>query len=81
MEIKCKLNLKFSDPTTARKIMEALDIDNSDYIESELEGDSIISEIKSKSFMSLLHTIEDYLSCLSTAENLLDEKETNGNQN
>ena len=74
MDIECKLTLKYSNPDNARKIRQSLEIDNSNFVETELSGNTIIARIKAESFLSMLHTLEDYLSCLATAENLILEK-------
>jgi hypothetical protein len=72
MFIHCELRLSYSSLDTADKIKRSLDVDNQNFIETQLSSNSIIAQIETKSCMSLLHTLEDYLACLSTAENLLE---------
>jgi hypothetical protein len=76
MEIQCKFTFKYPNKTIAKKMVDSLEIDNLDYVKSKLEENIVIVDIKSSSFMSLLHTVEDYLSCLATAENILVEDNT-----
>ena len=73
MTIQCKLTLTYLKPEIARKIKDSLEVDNQNFLKTELSGDSIIAIIEAKSCMSLLHTLEDYISCLSTAENVLED--------
>jgi hypothetical protein len=76
MNIQCKFTFKYPDRTTAEKMIESLEIDNLNYIKSKLEENILIVDIQANSFMSLLHTVEDYLSCLATAENILVENKS-----
>ena len=72
MTIHCELRLSYSSPDIADKIKRSLDVDNQNFIEAQISNNQIIAQIEAKSCMSLLHTLEDYLACLSTAENLLE---------
>lgn len=57
----------------AKQIKNSLEVDNYRFIRTNLEGESLIANIDSESFLSLLHTTEDYLSCLVTAENVITQ--------
>ena len=57
----------------ARQLKDSLEVDNYRFIRTELAGNSLIAIIDSESFLSLLHTTEDYLSCLVTAENVITQ--------
>jgi hypothetical protein len=59
----------------AMNVNKSLEADNYKFLKTELLIDKLTVVMESKSFMSLLHTIEDYLSCLITAENILDQEE------
>jgi hypothetical protein len=59
----------------AINVHKSLEADNYKFLKTELLNDKLTVVMESKSFMSLLHTIEDYLSCLITAENILDQEE------
>ncbi len=73
MKIQCKFVFKYPDPETAKKIRDSLEVDNYQFIQSILDGDKLIATIESESFPSLFHTTEDYLSCLTTAENVISQ--------
>jgi hypothetical protein len=71
MDVMCKFVFQFPDSESALKIKNTLDVDNYSFIRTEVKENTLVADISSKSVMSLLHTIEDYLSCLSTAESIL----------
>jgi hypothetical protein len=73
MKIQCKFTLKYPDQNIAMKIRDSLEVDNYKFIETKLEFDTLITIIESESIMSLLHTTEDYLSCLTTAESVISQ--------
>ena len=58
---------------TALKIRDSLEVDNYKFVETKLENDTLVTVIESESIMSLLHTTEDYLSCLTTAESVISQ--------
>jgi len=76
MKIQCKFTLQYPSSDIAEKIKDALEVDNYKFVQASLNGDEIIAEIESNSAMSLLHTIEDYLSCLTTAERVIIQTRT-----
>jgi hypothetical protein len=71
MKINCTFLFEYQDHKTAQRIMDALEVDNKKFISTELEGNKLTARTETDSIMSLLHTFEDYLSCLSTAENVI----------
>ena len=75
MKIHCRFIFDYPNQNTAEKIRDALEVDNYKFIQTEIKNHQLIANIESKSVMSLLHTIEDYLSCLTTAENVIAETE------
>jgi len=77
MKLHCRFIFQYSSPATAEKIRDSLEVDNYRFIHTKLDNDKLIAEIESDSLMSLLHTTEDYLSCLSTAENMIAQTKKN----
>ena len=45
-----------------------------DYIQSKKKGKTIITNIESNSISSLIHTLDDYLACISIAEKIIKKK-------
>jgi tRNA threonylcarbamoyladenosine modification (KEOPS) complex Pcc1 subunit len=71
MDIKCKLEFYYDDEKTAKTVFDSVDVDNYGYVDAELREKKIVSRIKAKNLASLLHTLEDYLSCVSIAEKMM----------
>ncbi|MFQ5838352.1 MAG: KEOPS complex subunit Pcc1 [Thermoplasmata archaeon] len=71
--VHCRLEFAYPDKEVARKVLKAVELDNYPYVEAHLEGNRVISETAADSLDSLIHTLEDYLSCISVAEKMLDE--------
>ena len=68
MTIICELVFDYPAPDIARTIFASVSPEDAGYVESKLEGSSIFSTISAKSLNSLLHTLDDYISCIQVAE-------------
>jgi hypothetical protein len=55
-------------------IHQALNVDNDIYIKSRQEKNTITSQIDTTSLASFLQTVDDYLACVTIAENILEKK-------
>jgi hypothetical protein len=73
MNISCEFKFKYPDATTAAKVRSSLEVDNSRFVKTKLDNETLVAEMEADSIMSLLHTIEDYIACLSIAENVLEQ--------
>ena len=73
MKTSCRIEIDFKDKKIAEKILKSIKVDDFDFAVSKIEGNVLIADIKSDKASSLLHTIDDYLSCISVAENVLDK--------
>lgn len=71
MKVSCELVLDFKDEETAEKILQSIKVDDFDFVSSQISGKTLKSTIESKSVSSLLHTLDDYLACLSVAEKIV----------
>ena len=67
MQVTCELRIRCEDARRARVVNEAVARDNEGYIESRVEGNVILARTDSENVYSLLHTLNDFLSCLSMA--------------
>jgi hypothetical protein len=74
MKIECTLELRYENEITAEAVSKAVGVDNYQFVASKLEGDKILSKIESNSISSLIHTLDDYLACVSVAEKVANEK-------
>ncbi|MCK5459103.1 MAG: hypothetical protein KAI20_04370 [Thermoplasmatales archaeon] len=73
MKISCNLNIEYDDSKKAEKILRSIKVDDFDFVKSKIHNKSLEATITSKSVSSLLHTLDDYLSCLSVAEKIVDK--------
>jgi len=74
MKLNCKISIEFDDKSKAKKVLKSTEIDDFDFVKSKLEGKNISAEINSSSISSLIHTLDDYLSCISVAKKLVEDK-------
>ena len=68
MKSSARLTLGFDDLDSARAIAAAVAIDDDDYIRTTRRGRTLIGEAAADGPMSLLHTLDEYLACISVAE-------------
>lgn len=73
MRVRCKLELNYSDARSAEIIYRSVKVDDERFVKSSLDGNKLIAEIETDSTGSLLHTLDDYLACISIAEKILDK--------
>lgn len=66
-KVKCEIYIECKNKETANLINKALSIDNERYIKTEVRENYIIAKAEAENIMSLLHTLDDFLSCLSLA--------------
>ncbi len=73
MKVKCKLLIECESKREAMIINESLKVDNERYIFTRVKGNFIEAKAEAKEILSLLHTIDDFLSCLSVAKRTIEE--------
>jgi tRNA threonylcarbamoyladenosine modification (KEOPS) complex Pcc1 subunit len=73
MEVSCNLKIDLKNKSDAKKVLESIKVDDFDFVNSEIKNSTLEAEIKSESISSLLHTVDDYLSCVSVAVKVLDK--------
>jgi len=66
--VECQLEFEYEDEFLARAIANSVKVDDYTYVSTQQIGKKIHAKMSSESILGLLHTIEDYISCLSTAE-------------
>ena len=68
MNISCTLEFEYPSGQVAENIAKSIKVDDENFVKTDVEGGTISAIIESNNIPSLLHTIEDYLACLSIAE-------------
>lgn len=74
VKVTCLLTFSYGSEEEARRILSSVQTDNVDFVKTHLDGNSLVSEISADGLMSLLHTLNDYLSCLTVAEEIIGKK-------
>jgi hypothetical protein len=71
-DIRCRvrLSVRFATAGEARRAAAALEPDNEGFIRTTLKGRVLEAEAAASSIPALLHTMDDYLACLSVAARL-----------
>jgi len=73
LKISCKIDLEYKNQEIAKTVFQSVKVDNFDFIKSKVEKNQLSAEIKSKSVSSLIHTLDDFLACVSVATNVVDK--------
>ncbi|MBI5000751.1 MAG: hypothetical protein HZB92_04390 [Euryarchaeota archaeon] len=73
MKSRATLSLQFKDDAEASAVASALKIDDGGFIETELKGKEVVASAEAKDPMALLHTLDDWLACATTAEKAVKE--------
>jgi hypothetical protein len=68
MKIQCKFIFDYPSIQLAQVVYRSLQIDNQDYLKSWLRESQIEVIITGSSIPPILHTLNDFLSCLTVAE-------------
>lgn len=73
MKAKCKLVIDFEDKSKAENILKSVKVDDFSFVKSKIDGKTLEAEISSKNVSSLIHTLDDYLACVSVAAKVVDK--------
>lgn len=68
MSARATLRLAFATEAEARVLAAALSPENGKWLVSRVEGATLVCEAEADAPLSLLHTLDDALACLTAAE-------------
>lgn len=71
MKASCDIRIDFESKDVVKTVLESIKVDDFNFIKSKISGKSIRAHIKSNSVSSLLHTLDDYLACVSVASKVV----------
>ena len=74
MDIHCEISLAYDTESQAQKIQKVVAIDDGSFISSTTMNNTLVANINSTSLPSFLHTLDDYLACVTVAENVLKKE-------
>ena len=72
MRISCTMEFNYDSEDEAQAVARAVEVDNEGFITMVVEGKRIRSIAESESISSLIHTMDDFLSCVSVAERVVN---------
>ena len=73
MKTSCEITIEYDSVKKAETVHKSIKVDNFEFVDSSIQGKKLNAKIKSNSVSSLLHTLDDYLSCVSVAEKIVDK--------
>jgi len=71
MKATCTLSLEFDSPEKAHNVLRSIQADDQGFVTSTVKGKVLEATMESKSVSSLLHTLDDYLACVSVAAEIV----------
>ena len=73
MKATCDVIIDYETEEKARVVLQAIEVDNMDFVTCTLQKRKLHAHIESKSISSLLHTLDDYLACVTVADRVVDK--------
>jgi hypothetical protein len=73
MKAVCDLKIDFDDESKVKTVLKSVSVDDFDFVKSKVKGNKLEAHIESKSVSSLIHTLDDYLACVSVASKVVDK--------
>jgi tRNA threonylcarbamoyladenosine modification (KEOPS) complex Pcc1 subunit len=73
MKASCDIKIEFENQEIVKTVLRSVNVDDFNFIKSNIYGKNLEAHIKSNSISSLLHTLDDYLACVSIASKVVDK--------
>ena len=73
MNVSCNLEIDFDSKEKAENVFKSIKVDDFSFVSSKIYNGSLKAKIQADSISSILHTIDDYLACVSVAEKIVDK--------
>ena len=73
MQVKCEVIIDIDDIKKVKTILKSIKVDDFDFVKSKTSGKRLEAIIEANSISSLMHTLDDYLSCVSVAMKVVDK--------
>ena len=73
MDVTCDIVIEFDDPNKVKTVLKSIRVDDFDFVKSKATNKRLEAKIKTNSISSLLHTLDDYLACVSVAMKVVDK--------
>ena len=73
MKFSCEVIIDFDDEKQAKTVLKSIEVDDFDFVKSKISGKELKAQIESNSVSSLIHTLDDFLACVSVAAKVVDK--------
>jgi Zn-dependent membrane protease YugP len=73
MKAICTLTIEFENAKKAKKVLRSIQADDYGFVKSKQSGKTLEAVVESTSVASLLHTLDDYLACVSIADDIVNK--------
>ncbi|MEW5936606.1 MAG: KEOPS complex subunit Pcc1 [Candidatus Thermoplasmatota archaeon] len=71
LKARATVELIFESAEDARTIASSLEVDDGGYITTAVRGCAVVAVAEAQDPMELLHTLDDYLACATTADRII----------
>jgi tRNA threonylcarbamoyladenosine modification (KEOPS) complex Pcc1 subunit len=73
MKSQCTLTFEFKSEKIAKHVLQSIQTDDHGFVKSTLKGKTLTAVVDASSVASLLHTLDDYLACVSVANDIVNK--------
>ena len=73
MDVSCDIVIEFDESLKAKNVLKSVKVDDFSFVKSKINGKKLEATVKTDSVSSLLHTLDDYLACVSVAMKVVDK--------
>lgn len=73
MKSECEIILCYDSKEKTKQVYNSIKVDDFDFVESKIKDCCLKAKIENNNLSSLLHTIDDYLSCAAVADQIVDK--------
>lgn len=73
MKASCDIKIEFENEELVKTVLRSVNVDDFNFVKSKISGKKLEAHVTSNSISSLLHTLDDYLACISVASKIVDK--------
>jgi hypothetical protein len=74
MKVLCTVTLEFESVKKAKNVLQSIKVDDQGFVKSTTKGKTLQAVVESTSVSSLIHTLDDYLACVSVAGDIVNKR-------
>ncbi|MBU0497386.1 MAG: hypothetical protein KKC68_06045 [Candidatus Thermoplasmatota archaeon] len=73
MKIACQITITYPSEKQVKKLLQSLEVDDESYVQTQQKNNQLKVSISANTLSSLIHSLDDYLACLSIAEKIVNK--------